>query len=551
MAPSSFFSPVVAVAAAALLHSAHAGAVVQRDATTNCSAAHIPIPVVFGATITSLTAAPIANYSGLGVNVCQVNITLTHPGANDTVNNQMLLPMTTWNGRFQGVGGGGYGAGFWASLIPAALSGYSCITTDAGHTNSPLAALDASSWALASTGNVNQYLLLNFGYRSYHDMTLIGKAVTQSYYGTPAAYSYWNGCSTGGRQGLVEAQIYPGDYDGILAEAPAIQWNDFTPAQQWPFVVMNNEGYVPLPCEFDAVDAAVIAACDGLDGLVDGIISAPALCNFDPQTIVGQTYHCALDNKTRSYQAKTATIVQKIWQGPRTPQGQWLWYGLTKGTNLTTLATTTVAANGSTIAVAFEISDSWFRDFLYKDLTYNTANITYTEFVRLFHQGHQEYDSTLGTMSPDLSAFKAHGGKMISWQGLADNFIMPQGNMYYYQKVAALDPFVESFYRQFYSPGVGHCGGGTGLIPNNALNQLRAWVENGTAPITLTATSLYPANSTSSYASNGTVARSENLCPYPMVSKYVSGNPNLAASYACASHTGFESFGTPGYLPYF
>lgn len=206
------------------------GVSVAASAALNCSTAAFPYPSVFGANITSLTANATENFEAMpGNNVCFVTITLTHPGTGDSVNNWVALPLTGWNGIFQGVGGGGYSAGNPSSLAPVTALGYAAVVTDAGHNASTAAEGDASSWALVSPGNVNQYLLLDFARRSYHDMTVIGKAVTESYYGQPANYSYWNGCSTGGRQGLVMAQYFPDDYDGILAEAPAIQWNDFTP----------------------------------------------------------------------------------------------------------------------------------------------------------------------------------------------------------------------------------------------------------------------------------------------------------------------------------
>lgn len=187
--------------------------------TSNCSSQAIPHPTVFGANITSLTAFPITNYSGLGLDICQVNVTLTHPGTGDLVNNIVWLPLTSWNGRFQGTGGGGYLAGESIyGLLPAALAGYAAATTDAGHTEELDTVGNATSWALASNGNVNQYLLLDFASRSVHDMTVVGKAITKSFYGQQPKKSYWNGCSTGGRQGLVEAQMWPEDYDGILAE---------------------------------------------------------------------------------------------------------------------------------------------------------------------------------------------------------------------------------------------------------------------------------------------------------------------------------------------
>lgn len=192
-----------------------------------------------GTAITALKAAVIYGYSEsingesnnwlvgniTGLNFCQVNVTLTHPGTGDAVNNQIWLPLDDWNGRFLGVGGGGYAAGVWSSLGPAVQRGYAAVSTDAGHTQNNSG--DASSWALVSPGNVNQYLLLDFASRSVHDMTVLGKAVTEAFYAAKPTYSYWQGCSTGGRQGLGEAQMYPDDYDGIVAAAPAVQWNDF------------------------------------------------------------------------------------------------------------------------------------------------------------------------------------------------------------------------------------------------------------------------------------------------------------------------------------
>lgn len=358
---------------------------VQSDAARNCTSAAIPYPVVEGAEITSLVVSVVSNFSDASpaVDVCLVNITLTHPGTGDNVTTWIALPLTDWNGIFQGVGGGGYQAGTAEGLAPAAATGYSAGATDSGHTSSAAYESDATVWALASPGNVNQYLLLDFARRSLHDMNVIGKAVTESFYGVPAKYAYWNGCSTGGRQGLIHAQYYPDDYDGIVADAPAVQWNDFTPAQQWPYTVMNNEDYAPTVCELNAVVAEAIAACDGLDGQLDGIISAPAICNFTVQSIVGQPSPC--NGTTSTYSQKLADVVDKFWTGAKTPEGQFLWYGITKGANLTSQAVTTIAANGSSIAEPFGISDSWYRGFLAKDITFDTAQITYAEFAGPSH----------------------------------------------------------------------------------------------------------------------------------------------------------------------
>ena len=197
--------------------------------TTDCVASSIAKPTVFGAEVISINATVYDSYEGIPENnVCYVTVTITHPGTGDSVNNFIALPLTGWNGVFQGIGGGGYAAGLLANMANQTILGYSTGATDAGHITTANSTQDASSWALISTGNVNQYLLLDFARRSLYDMTVIGKAVSESFYDSAVKRSYWNGCSTSGRQGLVMAQYYPDDYDGILADAPAIQWNDFT-----------------------------------------------------------------------------------------------------------------------------------------------------------------------------------------------------------------------------------------------------------------------------------------------------------------------------------
>ncbi|KAI6903988.1 tannase and feruloyl esterase [Hortaea werneckii] len=482
----------------------------------NCTASSIARPSVFGAEILNITASRIPAFGNIpGNDVCSFTVTITHPGTGDRVNNYISVPLQGWNGRFQGIGGGGYAAGTLSDAAPQTALGYSTGATDAGHDTSSAAVDDASPWALLSEGNVDQNLLLNFARRSLHDMTIIGKAISEEFYGKTVDFSYWNGCSTGGREGLAIAQYYPSDYDGIIANAPAIQWNDFTPAQQWPYTVQNNEGYAPSPSEFQAAVTAAIAACDGLDGFLDGIISAPALCDFTAQRLVGSDLTCSgAANCTFSQQA--ADVIDKIWQGPRTPEGEFLWYGLPKGANFSAFAPN--LANSSE-PQPFLISDSWFRGFLAKDLNFSTANISYTEFTDFFLQGHLQYDSIIGDASPDLRPFKEHGGKMITWQGLADQLIMPQGTQLYYEKIQKLDSSVHDFYRQFYSPGVGHCGGGIGVTPTHQLEQLRAWVENGTAPDLLQAGSAYPVNASSDLAVGSDNVRSQALCPYPEMLK--------------------------------
>jgi feruloyl esterase len=223
-----------------------------------CSPHAFPYPSVPGARFLSLAAAEVKDYSLPSSNLttlafCNVTLSYTHPGQGDSINVQVWLPSNNWNGRFMGTGGGGYNTGtFDSALAPAVALGYSAVSTDGGHAiNTPV-----ESWALVSPGNVNLYLLQDFASVSINDMMIIGKALTESYYGREPKYSYWTGCSTGGRQGMMMAQRYPKGYNGILANAPAFNWASFIVAEYWPQFIMNQLKVYPSTCEFAAITKA-------------------------------------------------------------------------------------------------------------------------------------------------------------------------------------------------------------------------------------------------------------------------------------------------------
>lgn len=263
-----------------------------------CSSSAIRTPRLPGISILSLLAEKVNDPS-----FCNVTITYTHLGKIDSVNVGIGLP-DTWNGRFQGVGGGGWLAGLTpTALVPAVASGYAAGATDAGHYTATVLS-SAANWALTSPGHVNTVLLEDFASVALSDMTLLGKQVTESYYGKEIFKSYWNGCSTGGRQGHMLAQRYPTLYDGIHAGSPAINWahvsqsaasevlkqltsHQMTPAGYWPQYQMNRVDTYPDQCEFDTITAAAIEACDSQDGFHDGIISIVGACDYDAQNAVG------------------------------------------------------------------------------------------------------------------------------------------------------------------------------------------------------------------------------------------------------------------------
>ncbi|MGP4099921.1 tannase/feruloyl esterase family alpha/beta hydrolase [Nonomuraea sp. KM90] len=473
-------------------------------------------------TVPPVTPLPGAEIPGVPAR-CEVTVTLTHPGVGDHAKVRVWLPETGWTGRFQALGGSAFAAGdYGAGLAGAVKTGYAAATTDAGVSTY----LD-TTWALNSAGEVDTALLKNFADRSQHEMTVVAKQVVAKVYGKPASYSYWNGCSTGGRQGYMEAQRHPGDYDGILATAPAINWDEFEVATVWPQVVMNEEDTFPSPCEFNLFNQAAVKACDPLDGARDGLIGDPAGCDFDPRRLIGKTVECEGEQETIT--AADAAVVRKIWDGPRTPSGRKLWAGVPIGAGFD-LAGTKLGTDGTRVGAPFPVPAAWVATWLKRQPTYDLSTITYAEFARLFEQSQAEYDTIIGTDDPDLSAFRKSGGKLLTWHGQADQLIPAQGTVDYRRRVERAmggGSRVDDFYRLFLAPGVAHCAGdtSTGPKPTDALGALTAWVEQGKAPRTLSAAI--------TDSSGETVTR--ELCLYPSVSRYSGhGDPADAAGYYCA-----------------
>ncbi|MFJ4102986.1 tannase/feruloyl esterase family alpha/beta hydrolase [Amycolatopsis japonica] len=490
-----------------------------QAATTSCAA--VPVAAPDGARIESVRAeqkpggtvtipptpfTPPATITDVPA-YCEITVTLTHGTAGDHVKVAVALPRTGWTGRLQAVGGSAYTAGdFGAPLVQAVKDGFSGVTTDAGV---PLTFLD-TSWALNSRGEINRPLVTNFATRSVHEAALVGKDVTQKFYQREVAYSYWNGCSTGGRQGYSEAQRYPGDFDGVLANAPAVHWAEFAVATLWPRVVMNQEKTYPATCVFTAFQQAAIKACDGRDGVTNGIVDRPDECGYDPRSLIGTKVLCG--DKEVTVTAADAEVVRKIWAGPTDEHGRRLWAGLPKGADFGPVTT----------APGFPVAVGWVQTFLKKQPGFDTEKLTYRQFADLFRQSVREYDDVIGTSDPDLSDFRRAGGKLITFVGTDDQLIPPGGTLRYRHEVEREmggSKRVNDFYRLFLAPGVAHCGGGAGATPTNALGALVDWVEDGKAPATLS-------------AANG--GKTRDLCPYPQVSRYRGhGDPAVASSYRC------------------
>jgi hypothetical protein len=421
------------------------------------------------------------------------------------------LPMDgRWNGRLQSLGGGGY-AGSVSVPTAALLGGYVGITTDTGHVGSD------GSFGMLAPGVPNTPLQIDFAFRSEHLMAVIGKQLTEAFYGRRPAFSYWNGCSTGGRQGLMMAQRFPRDYDGILAGAPAIHWDRFQAAQIWPQMVMfRDTGANIAPAKLDMATAAAVSACDAEDGIADGVIDDPRGCDFDARELV-----CAPgDDPAGCLTAAEAGAVDKIWEGPTTRHRQRrLWFGLEPGTSLLGLAGPS----------PFFIAVNQPRFWVYLDPTWDWHVLDYRNYESFFADTVREVGPIMATDDPDLSRFRDRGSKILLWHGWADPLIMPQGTVRYYERVVRELRGLrrtQEFARLFMAPGVGHCGGGAGPQPQGLFAAVVDWVEHGRAPERILATR----------ALAGGATRSRPLCPYPAVARWTgSGSTDDAANFACAA----------------
>ena len=450
--------------------------------------------------------------------ICRVTATTTHPPAGDKIRIWIAIPAKNWNGRFVGIGGGGFAGGSAAGVNQPVVLGYASGSTDTGHQGG------SGSFAVDANGRLNWQLIRDNAHVGIHEMTVTGKALTQAMYGAAPKYSYFDGCSTGGRQGLMEAQRYPEDYNGIVSGAPAINWTRFIPQELWGVVLMNAKGN-PLPaCKLAAATAAAIAACDAMDGVKDGVIEDPKRCNYDPKPLLGTSA-----GECGSFTETDVDVIRKLWQGPQREDGSFLWYGLARGADLNALWG---SAGNPLKPRAFGIALDWFRYFLAQNPQLDWTSITPSAFERYWDQSVEEYGAVIGTDNPNLAAFRDRGGKAILWHGWADQLITPEGAIDYYtrvqEKMGGAKKTAE-FARLFMAPGVGHCGGGAGPSPYGQLDAVRAWVEDGKAPEILTA---------ARRDQTGSITRSRPLCQYPLVAKYKgTGSTDDAANFACS--TGF------------
>jgi feruloyl esterase len=442
---------------------------------------------------------------------CKVTVEITKPPAPNVATVWIGLPLEGWNGRFLGLGGGLFAAGLPHGLTAATPLGFAAGATDAGHSfdssDSLLATLTRAggdgSFALDANGRLDWNAVRNFAHLGIHDMTVIGKTLTTDFYGVAPRYSYFSGCSTGGREGQSEVQRYPEDYDGVLSGAPAINWAHFLPAGMWPQLVMNELHPVPQ-CKLEAARRAAVAACDREDGVEDGLIGDINMCAFDPKALVGTQTDCGVIDE------QDAEVIRQIWDGPRRRDGSRLWYGLDRGATFEFGAMT---GGDPLVGQPHPILDSWFKYFLTQDPNWSASSLTRSGFELLFDQSVEQYGEVFDTSRANIRAFGDHGGRTIIWHGLADNDFTANGTIQYVDSIRReLGAQRTNDVLRFYlAPGVAHCAGGDGPQPVALLNTLMDWVERGRAPSTLIS---------ENRNRNGDIIRTRPLCPYPQRARY-------------------------------
>jgi len=438
---------------------------------------------------------------------CRVAATLK-PTPDSEIKIEVWMPASGWNGKLLGVGNGGWAGSInYGGLAQGVRYGFATASTDTGHTGNG----GDASFALGHPEK-----LIDLGYRSVHEMTVEAKKIIAAFYASAPQFSYWNGCSTGGKQGLTEAQRFPDDYNGIVEGDPASFWTHLMFGTMWPAeaTLRDTASYIP-PGKYPLIHRAALDACDALDGVTDGILNDPTRCHFDPKVI-----ECQGADAPTCLTAAQVEAARKIYAGPTNPRtGEQVFPGLEPGSELAWHA----LAGGPQ---PMRIPVSYFQYVLFKNPDWNFQTLNFDSDVA---RSDREDGGILNAVDPNLEAFKKNGGKLIMFHGWSDPLIAPLESVNYYKSVVAKmggEDKTASFVRLFMIPGMMHCGGGPGPGAFDHIGVIEAWVERGAAPNQIIAR----------HMTQGAVDMTRPLCPYPEVAQWKgSGNTNDAANFVCVS----------------
>jgi hypothetical protein len=433
---------------------------------------------------------------------------------------ELRLPLTTYTQRYLQTGCGG----LCGTLSISAPASFDCAPLNNGQFAE--ASDDEGHTSGGGTFGENPELRADFGYITEHQLDVVAKTLIRQFYGSDPSYSYFDGCSQGGHEGLTEAQRYPSDFNGIIVGAPASITQELnTFYQPWLANVDWTASGQPILTsdQLPLLHNAVMAACAGADGQIDN----PFDCHFDPGHLL-----CPGAAAANCLTAAQVAVVRKIYGGPVDPQGQRLYPGGEPYGSELAWAPWMIPAVGQTYSqtIAFSIGASWLKFLTFPQVVpgSQTSVVQHAQFTaRAFAQA-ERLAGLYNADNPDLSAFRADGGKLIMWQGWADQAISPYGTIDYYTDMTRLFGGLgatQQFARLFMLPGVNHCGGGNAPNQLDLVDPILNWVEHGTAPTSVIA-------SQTSSPSSSTVVATRPIFPYPEISQYNgTGNPANASSY--------------------
>lgn len=440
------------------------------------------------------------------------------------INVEIWMPLAGWNGKLMGTTPGGvlgsinYGSILDLNEIPdpgginglasGIQRGYAMMSTDGGHKTG-----DETWW-----NDLGRFI--DLGYRGAHEMTVKGKMVTAAFYTQQPTKTYFDACSGGGRVGMMEAQRYPEDYDGIIAGEPGANWTDLMVAELWATRASTDapENFLPGN-KMPMVTAAAVAQCDADDGIKDGIIGNPMTCHFDPVVL-----QCKSGDAADCLTPGQVTALRRIYAGPAYPDGRRISYGHTPGSEggwgrmYTGVKDVNIEGGNS--------NRDYIKRSVFNDPKYDLSKFDYNHDMDYLKE---RTAAIMDATNPDLSGFKARGGKLLEYYGWADGLAPAGYTPTYYDNVVdkmGSRPAVEDFYRLFMVPGMGHCRGGVGANRFDMVKVLENWVEKGIAPDTIIASGVDEKTKK--------VTMTRPLCPYPQVAKHTgSGSTDDAKNFYC------------------
>jgi feruloyl esterase len=436
---------------------------------------------------------------------CRVAATL-RPSPDSDIKVEVWLPSAGWNGKFQAVGNGGWaGTIGYAAMGRALAHGYATSSTDTGHAGG------SASFALGHPEK-----LADYAYRSEHEMTVKAKAIIDAFYGAGPKFSYWNGCSTGGRQALTEAQRFPDDFDGIIAGAAA---NPKTHLDAWRIwmaqAMFKDEASVIPVTKFSMIHNAVLAACDAIDGLKDGLIDDPTKCHFDPKVL-----ECKSGDAPGCLTAAQVIAAQVVMSPAKDRKSMTeIFPGFQPGTEL---GWERMLSGPDPYATAVD----QFKYIVFGNPHWDWRTFDLERDVAMADEKSQ---GTLSSIDPNLTAFARHGGKLLMYHGWSDQDIAPKASINFYLRTleaTSAGAGNSNWIRLFMVPGMGHCGGGEGPNTFDMMTALEPWVEQRTIPGRVVA----------AHRSEGKVDRTRPLCAYPQVARYTgTGSIDEAANFVCTA----------------